>query len=210
MKMHTVRQGEDLLSIVESHASGHLVEDVVAIPENRALFAARSHHVLHSGDRITLPEGPPKPKHVILATGKRHKIVVRVPRRSLDVQLRRANGDPMANLAYRIEVSGRVIEGQTDGEGWLREIIFVKERSAVVIVDGRRFSLNFSTLDPATRATGIQSRLRNLGYRVGPSDGKFGPHTARAVARFQSDHGLIPTGNCDGMTRERLVAEHGS
>lgn len=40
----------------------------------------------------------------------------------------------------------------------------------------------------------LQQQLANLGYNVGPIDGKFGPQTAAAVRAFQQDKGLSVDG----------------
>ncbi|WP_342588362.1 peptidoglycan-binding domain-containing protein [Phyllobacterium phragmitis] len=45
----------------------------------------------------------------------------------------------------------------------------------------------------------LQQMLTSLGYPATP-DGDFGPATARAVSRFQNDHGLEPDGIAGPMT----------
>lgn len=61
-----------------------------------------------------------------------------------------------------------------------------------------------------TKLRGVQARLRNLGYNVGPVDGRFGPRTSRALAAFQADHGLEVSGHSDATTRDKLVEVYGS
>lgn len=49
----------------------------------------------------------------------------------------------------------------------------------------------------------VQRRLARLGYYRGPIDGDIGPMSRRAIAYFQRDEGLRPTGS---LTRETLEA----
>lgn len=60
----------------------------------------------------------------------------------------------------------------------------------------------------------IQRRLAELGYLNGssktatkgdPADGVYGEGTAKAVAQYQSDHGLNPTGVADAETQKMLL-----
>jgi peptidoglycan hydrolase-like protein with peptidoglycan-binding domain/DNA invertase Pin-like site-specific DNA recombinase len=50
------------------------------------------------------------------------------------------------------------------------------------------------TCDSA-RVRSVQRRMRILGYRPGPVDGRFGSRTRDAVVRFQRDHGLEADGS---------------
>lgn len=50
----------------------------------------------------------------------------------------------------------------------------------------------------------VQMKLRYLGYYRGPVDGRFGPGSRAALARFQRHHGLRPTGWYDSRTLRRL------
>lgn len=50
----------------------------------------------------------------------------------------------------------------------------------------------------------LQKRLTQLGYVVGPLDGKFGSKTQAAVRRFQQDHGLKVDGLAGTVTTTEL------
>lgn len=50
----------------------------------------------------------------------------------------------------------------------------------------------------------LQKRLQELQYDPGVTDGFFGPATAKAVAKFQADNNLPPTGVVDAQTWEAL------
>lgn len=49
-----------------------------------------------------------------------------------------------------------------------------------------------------------QQRLRELGYYRGPVDGDFGRNSRNALARFQRDNRLRPTGSLDERTLRAL------
>ena len=50
----------------------------------------------------------------------------------------------------------------------------------------------------------LQARLARLGFDTGRVDGIFGPQTARAVAAFQSDSGLVVDGVCGAATAQSI------
>ena len=50
----------------------------------------------------------------------------------------------------------------------------------------------------------VQQRLQDLGYDPGSVDGVAGARTQAALAAFQKDRGLRPTGRMDSVTREAL------
>jgi len=50
-----------------------------------------------------------------------------------------------------------------------------------------------------------QQRLTDLGYWLGPVDGRLGSMTAHAVTAFQKAEGLPRTGHLDDATTERLA-----
>ena len=50
----------------------------------------------------------------------------------------------------------------------------------------------------------VQAALRTKGYYTGALDGIYGPQTADAMRRFQTDSGLSPTGKINGDTLKAL------
>ena len=56
----------------------------------------------------------------------------------------------------------------------------------------------------AERVRALQRRLRTLGHRPGPIDGRYGPLTEAAVERFQSARGLPVDGIVGPLTRRAL------
>ena len=58
--------------------------------------------------------------------------------------------------------------------------------------------------------TGVQMRLKNLGYYDGEIDGALERETDGALRLFQKSQDLEPTGELDEATRQRLEQEHDS
>jgi hypothetical protein len=50
----------------------------------------------------------------------------------------------------------------------------------------------------------VQTDLANQGYNPGPIDGVIGPQTSDAIAQYQQDHGLQPTGQINGPLLDSL------
>ncbi|HEY9539703.1 MAG TPA: peptidoglycan-binding domain-containing protein, partial [Kiloniellaceae bacterium] len=50
----------------------------------------------------------------------------------------------------------------------------------------------------------IQLLLEEAGHSPGPVDGQWGPRTQRALAAFQNDQGLRPSGKPDAATLDAL------
>jgi N-acetylmuramoyl-L-alanine amidase len=50
----------------------------------------------------------------------------------------------------------------------------------------------------------LQERLLEMGYDLGRADGVYGGYTARAVAQFQREVGLVPDGSCGPATMNAL------
>lgn len=78
-------------------------------------------------------------------------------------------------------------------------------------LDAARWRLGSRTLYHAVPAPlvgedvrALQERLLEMGYDVGRPEGVYGARTARAVAQFQREVGLIPDGSCGPQTMHAL------
>ncbi|MBR3504629.1 MAG: peptidoglycan-binding protein [Clostridia bacterium] len=58
------------------------------------------------------------------------------------------------------------------------------------------------------RVVAMQERLRDLGYQADAADGNFGARTQTAVALFQAENGLRPTGVATVETLRRLMSRY--
>jgi N-acetylmuramoyl-L-alanine amidase len=208
---HVVAQGESVDSIAA--LCGHVPDTIWNAPENRDLKSQRKDpHILMPGDRLFVP--PLEPKTVSVATGSLHKFTVQRPRARLNVQIVEA-GKPRANEPFVLVVDRNTrLSGKTDGDGRVDQPLPPLARMANLTVgEGEAavtYRLLLRALDPVTEVSGVQARLRNLGYGEVPLDGEMGPATVAALCAFQRDHSLDVTGKPDKATQDKLKVQHGS
>jgi len=208
---HVVKDGDCISSLAAQYgfADGKVIWDH---PDNAALKKLRADpNQLHPGDEVTIPDR--KPKTLSLATGKKHKIVVKRPLRLLRIKFLDADGEPMKG-PYKLTAGTLLREGELDGDGVLHEELPPDIVEAEVDLGGVVRAVRIAHLNSMRDTvdggvTGAQARLSNLGYAPGAVDGELGPKTSAAVAAFQEAHGLDPTGELDASTIDKLESEHG-
>jgi hypothetical protein len=66
------------------------------------------------------------------------------------------------------------------------------------------YTFDLRHLDPTSEISGLQGRLRHLGYAVGAPDGTLDPRSEEALRAFQTDHDLEVTGELDQATQDKL------
>jgi hypothetical protein len=202
---HVVRQGECIYSI--AWKAGLSWEVVWNDPANAGLKEAREDPgVLLPGDLVTLPPRTP-PQLLDLDVGQTNEFSVQVPEMDLRLVLSDDNG-PRSGVRYKLEIDGAVHEASTGRDGKICVPIRPDTRfGKLTLGEGESaevFRVELGAIDPIDSITGVQSRLANLGYSVGPIDGILGSHTARAIREFQKDAGVTVTGKLDSSTLERL------
>jgi N-acetylmuramoyl-L-alanine amidase len=124
------------------------------------------------------------------------------------------NDEPLANLDFELEVDGVVTTGKTDADGGIEIGIPGNARKGTLRVHDEgfthEFDLGLGNLDPIGTLTGVQQRLKNLGFDCGPADGRMGPRTRAALEKFQAKHELPVTGEVDKATRSKIEEAHES
>lgn len=204
---HVVKQGESISSIAFKY--GFFRETLWNLPENADLRALRREgEILLPGDELHVPDKREKIETV--PTGDLHRFKLKNIPSKFNLRLLK-DGEPRAGLAYKLEVNGKVSEGKTDKDGWIRTLIRPDaSRGKLTLGDGEEtYHLNFGYNDPSDTVTGAQARLRNLGFYKGEVDGK--PESSvEAVEEFQRQQKLPVTGKLDPTTRKALQAAHGS
>lgn len=208
---HVVRQGDSLSAIAPDY--GIFWETVWNDPNNSELKQKRrTEDVLMPGDVVFIPKR--RPKEESCATDGAHTF----RRKGIPIKLTMTimgAEEPMANEPYRLEMdTGEILEGSLDGNGTLDVPIPPKARGAALYVgkglEEVKHSIAIGHLDPVDSVSGIQGRLVNLGYDCGEANGRMNGATRGAIARYQKENGLKPTGLADGETRMKLEQSHGS
>ena len=222
-RVHFSQPGECLVRV----AWHYLLEckTVSDHPDNQELVSKRKDpDMLFPGDKVTIPDQ--KPKSWVLETGKQHRLVVPVPKKELRLVVRDESDEPMANQAYDLHLEGVRPEkqdrsGTTDGQGMLREKLPLACQSGVLKIAGWQVRLRLGYLHPLPAdendpLSGVESRLRSLGYAAGQSPkpsvraGRaVAPDTKVALALFQTDAELDVTGEPDDATIDKIKERYG-
>jgi Putative peptidoglycan binding domain len=209
---HVVKKGECLASI--AHRYGFRDHMVIYDHADNAAFKSKrpSPHLIHPGDILVIPDK--EVMTVTCKTGQVHSFQVRVKKKDLKIRLVDHDGDPRADEDYELEYDDDIVFGKTDGDGRLEERLPLDVNTAVLTIGQHAFRLDIGALNPLDDVddegvTGIQARLRNLGFDAGDVDSDLGPMTRYALAAFQDRHGLEVTGGLNPKTVDKLKDEHG-
>jgi hypothetical protein len=179
---------------------------VLEYKDNQMLFDTRTEYVLHPGDKVWIPEDSGIP---IQAWAERGFVINPSKGRSLVLRVQTKKQRTLASLPYKLYVGEKIIDGETDPEGMLRESVPFGAKKARLDIAGISLKLELAGLNPPHTVSGIQGRLANLGYYVGPIDGVIGPASKQAIRKFQQDNGLKVDGIAGPKTRDELVRQHG-
>src|SRR5262249_42133014 len=105
----------------------------------------------------------------------------------------------LAGVLLALSLLTGVAAGQPRSQTEMREL-----RSVHELAPGAGYN-------PRTRSAvrALQRRLAQGRERPGPIDGRYGPLTEAAVARFQADHGLTVDRIAGPLTLAALTSSHG-
>ncbi|HYV45592.1 MAG TPA: peptidoglycan-binding protein [Myxococcaceae bacterium] len=211
MAQHTVRQGECLSQIARRYGFSDF-RIIYNHPSNADFKRKRPNpDLIHPGDQVFIPE--PEAKKVEVAAGQAHRFKLKDAKRKLHLRLRDVHGEPLRNVAYTLDLGSEVREKQTDGEGAVKEEVPLHQQTAVLAIQGVAWTLQIGDLNPVDEVgedlTGVQARLKNLGYGSGAIDGRPSAPTQAAIRAFQEDHDLEVDGTCSSAFKDKLVEEYG-
>jgi N-acetylmuramoyl-L-alanine amidase len=206
-----VKAGECLSSI--SDRAGHLWQTIWNHPSNSDLKQSRGDpHILFPGDQVFVP--PICERVEYAATDQRHTYIRKCNLAKLRIVVKDLD-EPVASQPYSLNVDGQWFTGVTDNAGQLElEIRPGAQKGHLIVGEGDdvlEYDFELGTLDPPDSITGIQARLGNLGYDVGPVDGIHGPKTTAAVEEFCAEYEIDPPdeGEITQAFCDKLAQEHG-
>ncbi len=216
-KTHVVEQGECLSRIARRYGFRDY-RLIYEHPDNARLRQTRPNpNILHPGDTIVIPDKREKTENC--ATGRVHRFKVPSSRRLLRIALEDVDGNRLGGCPYTLTIGEDVYTGTLPANGLLEKRIAIDEDTGTLEVTARgkhyQWPLGIAWLNPPSDTpdegiTGIQARLRNLGFDPGPIDGIIGPKTRQAIRAFQAKHPpLAVDGICGPKTRAKLIERHG-
>lgn len=209
MANHNVVQGDCFLSIAEKY--GFFWETLWNHPNNAELKTKREDPtILYPGDVVFVPEK--RLKEVSEPTNQVHKFRVKNVPAKFNIRLLDDDDSPRANLNYVLEIDGKKFTGTTDGNGAISISIppAAKTGKLVLTDQDEEYDLFLGQLDPINKNSGVQARLKGLGYYNGETSQSVNPETEQAVKDFQVAYNIEPTGQIDDAFRSKLESIYGS
>ena len=208
--IHTVRAGDSTTSV--AYRNGLFWESVWNHSKNAALKEKRKKaNVLAAGDELFVPDK--EEGSADCATEERHRFRRKGVPEKLNVRFLDLEGEPYANAKYRLRIDGVMSRGSLDGDGWLRVPIPPDARVAEIRLGETgeilTTNINIGGLDPISELTGVQARLRNLGFYKGSIDGSESERLDDAVKAFGARAGLTDGSGLDDNVRSKLLEAHG-
>ena len=191
--------------------NGFFPDTVWNHPPNQELRQLRQDpEILLPGDEVVIPDKETRQEPG--ATDQRHRFRVHGVPAKFQVRLM-WDDEPRAGLPYELVIDGqRKVSGTTDADGWIRVPLMPDAvRGRLIMEQGLEvYDLNFGYVDPIDSISGVQSRLRNLGFFEGHSDSVPSDALSEAIAHFQRHYQLTVSGEMDEATGEALKQAFGS
>lgn len=201
---HEVKRGECMASIAVE--SGHFWEKLWNLAENKELKDIRKDaNALLPDDLVEVPEI--EPGEDTRSTEKRHRFRRKGVPSLIKLQVLKL-GEPVADKPFKLDVDGHLIQGDTDSEGRIEEVIPPDAKHAKLVIDSDGedicYDLELGGMDPIDTTTGVKARLKNLGFDPGRIDMEDRPEYRAALSAFQERFELEKTVEPDQATRDKL------
>lgn len=209
---HQVKQGECLASIAKRYGFCDF-RAVYDHARNGSFKQKRPNpNIIYPGDILFIPDKQAKQER--RQASQRHAFAIPRPVKTLRIAVEDADGHRLANAPYQLSVGDVLLIGSTDGQAVLERQIPEDAAEGQLTVREHVWPLLIEHLNPVEHTpdngvSGMQARLRNLGYDVGNVDGIAGPRTRAALEQFQREAELPVTGALDAPTRGNLLEKHG-
>jgi hypothetical protein len=204
---YTAKKGDCVSSIAKK--KGLFWETIWNDPNNKQIKDLRKDpNVLMAGDVLFIPNL--RQNEIECGTEEKHRFRLKGVPAKARYQFKDEEGEPIANIAYTIDIDGSVTDGTTDGDGRIELAIPPDARKGVLTLkDGdfeETYELQLGDMDPVNEESGARKRLNNLGYECDKDDKEA---LDKALREFQADNDLEVTGKLDDASQEELLKQHG-
>ena len=199
---YTVKQGDCISSIAFEH--GFFGDTIWNHANNSKLQQKRKDpNVLMPGDIVFVPDK--RLKEVSEPTEQVHKFRCKNTPEKLKLQLLK-EGEPRANEEYELEIDALKFSGKTDSQGRLEQSTPPNAKQGKLILKNGEevYQLMLGHLNPHDETTGVQGRLRHLGFYFGSIDGKISTELEHAIQAFQISQDIEPDGELNDETLNAL------
>ena len=207
---HIVKRGDGIESI--AFENGFYPDTIWEWPDNSKLKELRKDmHILAPGDEVFVPDV--RVKDESKPAEKRHWFRRRGVPEEFTVTLLDFEGAPYANTSYKLLIDGELIEGKTDDQGTVKSPIPPGAKTAELTLEDppREYVFHLGAVDPIDQDAGVAHRLHALGYEIDDDETDLSSEeAAAAIAAFQTDEGLDPTGELDDDSRDALKSVFGA
>jgi len=174
MKIHTVKQGESLVSIASKYGFGQNWQALYESADNDDFRSLRTNpNCIFPGDKINIPEDTGLT--VTYAAEGTYKFKMSRPRAFFAIKLTDGADIVYSNINYELHIEDQIITGTTNSNGVLEEEVPVDIEVAKLIFwpyddlpeRAVRRRVNIGHLDPIEEITGQRQRLANQGFPSG-------------------------------------------
>lgn len=209
---HQVLPGDCMIKL--AYRYGLALETLSEHPGNAALKDGyRKYGILQPGDTVHIPDLTQG--NAPVEAGMRYRVVCRQEWATLNLRFLDDDEQPRAGVAYLLSLqladTGVFADrtGTTDENGALCERIPASAvRADLFLGQGAGMEAHeiwIGHVEPVGTVGGVQQRLNSLGYDCAEDEpGVLGAATGAALAAFQEDHGLQPSGELDEETRAAI------
>ncbi len=179
-------------------------------PRNAGLRARRDPNLLVPGDSIWVP--PVNVKSESTPSATTNKLILSTPQDKLVIRFTRitryvSNFGP---IKYTLEVGKNKQAGILNADGdQIEATLSLDVTEATLTINGGSATLQIGKLTPRSRLDGMQARMTNLGWDVGPIDNVNGPRTKRGTKGFQAFYKISVDGDIGNQTRSKAKEVYG-
>ena len=190
----------------------HKWQDLWNLPQNHALrTSGRKPELLVAGDIVFIPERTTK--ETAVQTNARHNFVLESV--AAELHLRFVDVEPFIHAFGAISYSLEAKDGNnqtgkiTQEKQEITMPLSLAAETCTLVIGGMSFQLSIGGLDPLESVSGMQGRLKNLGFDPGPITKTENPSTTSAVRAFQEHYKLTVNGIIGPEVQDKMKEVYG-